>query len=130
MGRVTAISAQPSSGTSTSVVSNIAYEPFGSHTALTYGNGVAESRGFDQDCRLTGITDTGTSTLQNLSYAYHPTNNVHTITDAVNSGNSQSFSHDNLLRLTQATGGNGSYGFAYDKDGNRLSQTLGVVTTN
>jgi hypothetical protein len=79
MGRVTAISAQPSSGTSTSVVSNIAYEPFGSHTALTYGNGVAESRGFDQDCRLTGITDTGTSTLQNLSYEYHPTNNVHTI---------------------------------------------------
>lgn len=57
MGRVTAISAQPSSGTSTSVVSNIAYEPFGSHTALTYGNGVAESRGFDQDCRLTGYPE-------------------------------------------------------------------------
>lgn len=86
MGRITAVNAQPTGGTSTPVLSSVSYEPFGPYNGLTYGNGVAESRGFDQDYRLTGITDTGTSTLQHLSYAYYPTNNVQTITDAVNSG--------------------------------------------
>jgi RHS repeat-associated protein len=56
-------------------------------------------------------------------------NNVQTITDAVNSGDSQSFSYDNLQRLSAATGGYGSFGFTYDNDGNRLSQTFGTVTT-
>jgi RHS repeat-associated protein len=90
----------------------------------------AEARDFDQDYRMTGITDTGNSALQNLGYAYYPTNNVQTITDAVNPGNTQNFSYDNLQRLTQAAGGYGSFGFTYDKDGNRLTQTLGGVTTN
>jgi hypothetical protein len=40
-------------GTSTPVLSNVAYLPFGPYTALTNGNGVAEWRGFDQDYRLT-----------------------------------------------------------------------------
>jgi len=55
---------------------------------------------------------------------------VQTITDAVNAGNSQSFSYDNLQRLSQATGGYGTSGFTYDADGNQLSQTLGAATTN
>ena len=92
MGRITAANAQPSGGTSTPVVSNITYEPFGPYTGLTYGNGIAETYSFDQDYRLTTLTDNGSSPLQNLSYAYYPTNNVQTITDAVNSGNSQSLS--------------------------------------
>ncbi|MGA3133378.1 MAG: hypothetical protein ABSD59_21495, partial [Terracidiphilus sp.] len=121
---------QPSGGTSTPVVSNISYEPFGPYTGLTYGNGVVETRSFDQDYRVTGIADAGTFTLQNLGYAYYPTNNVQTITDAVNTGNSQSFTYDNLQRLSQATGGYGAFGFTYDADGNQLTQTLGTATTN
>jgi RHS repeat-associated protein len=135
MGRITAVAAQPSAGTSTPVVSNVAYEPFGPYTALTYGNGVVETLGFDHDYRLTGITDAGTSRLQNLAYAYYPTNNVQTITDAVNSRNSRSFSYDNLQRLSHAVGScavgcYGSFGYTYDKDGNQLSETLGATTTN
>ncbi len=51
MGRITAVNAPPSGGTSTPVASSIAYEPFGTYSGLTYGNGVAEARGFDQDYR-------------------------------------------------------------------------------
>jgi YD repeat-containing protein len=91
MGRITGVTAKPSGGASQPVVSSIAYEPFGPYTGLTYGNGVAETRGFDQDYRLTALTDTGSSPLQSLTYAYYPTNNVQTITDAVNVGNSQSW---------------------------------------
>ena len=130
MGHVSSVSAQPSGGTSTPVVSSVTYKPFGPYSALTYGNAVAETRSFDQDYRLTGVTDTAPSALQNLGYAYYSTNNVQAITDAVNSGNSQSFSYDNLQRLTNAAGGYGSFAYTYDNDGNRLSQTHGIETTS
>jgi RHS repeat-associated protein len=136
MGRITAVTEKPSGGTSAAVVSSVAYEPFGPDTGLRYGSAGQETRGFDQDYRLTNVTDLGTvrrgvtRVSQNLSYAYFPTNNVQTITDAVNSGNSQSFSYDTLQRLSAATGGYGTYGFTYDKDGNRLTQALGGVTTS
>jgi len=129
MGRITAVTAKPNGGSSTSVVSGIAYQPFGAYTALTFGNSVVEARGFDQDYRLTGITDTASSNIQELTYAYYPTNNVQTITDGVNSGSSQSFNYDNLQRLSQAQGGYGSFSFTYDKDGNRVIQILGPETT-
>ena len=64
--------------------------------------------------------------LQNLGYAYYPTNNVQTITDAVNSGNSQSFSYDNLQRLSSAAGGYGSFAYTYDKDGNLVVDGNGI----
>jgi len=136
MGRITTVSAKPSGGSSTPVASSIAYEPFGPDTGFRYGSGSSETRGFDQDYRLTNVTDLGAvrrglaRVLENLSYAYYPTNNVQTITDAVTSGNSQSFSYDNLQRLSGASGGYGSFAFTYDHDGNRLSQTVGSTTTN
>ena len=42
---------------------------------------------------------------------------------------SQSFVYDNLQRLSSATGSYGTYGYTYDQDGNRLTQTLGTTTT-
>ena len=136
MGRVASVSAQPSGGASTLVASSIAYKPFGPDAGLRYGSAGQQTRSFDQDYRLTNVTDIGTvrrglaRVAENLSYAYYPTNNVQTSTDAVTAGNSQSFGYDNLQRLSAASGGYGSFGFTYDGDGNRLSQTLGATTTN
>jgi RHS repeat-associated protein len=136
MGRVTSVSAQPSGGASTLVASSIAYKPFGPDAGLRYGSAGQQTRSFDQDYRLTNVTDIGTvrrglaRVAENLSYAYYPTNNVQAITDAVTAGNSQSFGYDNLQRLNQASGGYGGFGFTYDGDGNQLSQTHGSTTTN
>jgi len=136
MGRITSASVQPSGGTSTLVASSVTYEPFGPDTGFRYGSGSSEARAFDQDYRMTNVTDLGeirrgeARVLENLSYAYYPTNNVQTITDAVTSGNSQSFSYDSLQRLSQASGGYGSFGFTYDGDGNQLTQALGATTTS
>jgi len=122
MGRITAIGEQPSGGANTSVASNITYEPFGPYNGLTNGNGVGEARGFDQDYRLTGITDIGgSSTLQSLTYGYYPTNNVQTITNAVSSN--------------QNTGSaNMSYGYGTGSDllaslsmGGTVVQTIGYT---
>lgn len=137
MGRVTSISAQPSGGTSTSVASSIAYEPFGPYRGLTYGNAVAESHGLDQDYRLTGITDSGSSTLQSLAYAYYPTNNVQTITDTVNSGNGLNFGSmtasygygsgsDRLTTLS--VGGVVTQAIGYTADGRIASLNPGIQT--
>jgi RHS repeat-associated protein len=120
MGRITGVGEQPSGGANTSVASNITYEPFGPYNGLTNGNGVAEARGFDQDYRLTGITDIGgSSTLQSLTYGYYPTNNVQTITNAVAS--SQNVGSANM-----------SYGYGTGSDlltslsvGGTVMQTIG-----
>jgi len=135
MGRVTSVSAQPSGGTSTPVASSVGYEPFGPDTGFRYGSAGQETRGFDQDYRLTNVTSLGTvrrglvHVFENLSYAYYPTNNVQTITDNLNSGNSQSLSYDSLQRLSEAAGSYGSLGYTYDGDGNQLTQALGATTT-
>jgi len=136
MGRVASVSAQPSGGASTLVASSIAYKPFGPDAGLRYGSAGQQTRSFDQDYRLTNVTDIGTirrglaRVAENLSYAYYPTNNVQAIADAVTAGNSQSFGYDSLQRLSTAAGGYGSFGFTYDGDGNQLSQTQGSTTTN
>jgi YD repeat-containing protein len=59
MGRITSASVQPSGGASTLVASGVTYEPFGPDTGFRYGSAGQETRGFDQDYRLTNITDLG-----------------------------------------------------------------------
>ncbi|MFZ0734725.1 MAG: RHS repeat domain-containing protein, partial [Candidatus Sulfotelmatobacter sp.] len=59
MGRITSVSVQPSGGASTPVAASVAYEPLGPDTGFRYGSGSSETRGFDQDYRLTNVTDLG-----------------------------------------------------------------------
>ncbi len=136
MGRITGIKAGlivasvRQSITPLPVVSNISYEPFGPVTALTFGNNVAETRSFDLDYRLTNLSDTGNAAVQNLTYAYDAGDNVRTITDSVNPGNSQTLGYDVLNRLSSATGGYGNYSWTYNPASSRLTETLGMVTTS
>jgi RHS repeat-associated protein len=129
MGRVTGVTAQPLGGPATSVLSKIVYQPFGPPNAMTYGNGVAESRSFDLDYRLTALTGTGSNKVQSLSYGYNAANDVLSITDAVTSVNSQTFGYDALDRLTSATGAYGTLAYTYDRNGNRLTESPAAPIT-
>jgi RHS repeat-associated protein len=130
MGRITGVNATPpGSTTPATVLSGIGYEPFGPVNAMTYGNGVADARTFDPDYRMISLADTGTGTVQSLSYIYDPSNNLKTITDHVNSSNSQTLAYDALNELTGASGSYGTFAWTYDPVGNRLTQRLGSVTT-
>ena len=124
MGRVTGISTQPTGAGAklVPVISSITYQPFGPPTALTYGNGVTETRTFDADYRETLRADTGKTPVQKLGYAYDPADNVSGITDSVTAGNSQAFGYDVLNRLTSAKGGYGTLAYRYDAIGNRLAE--------
>jgi uncharacterized protein (TIGR03437 family) len=130
LGRITAVSAQaPGAAAAVPIVSNVTYEPFGPVTGLKYGNGVAETRSFDLDYRLTAIIDAGNKQVQNLAYGYDAADNVLSVTDAITSGNTQRLGYDALDRLTSATGTYGSLGYSYDAVGNRLTQTVGTAAT-
>ena len=115
----------PASTVAGNAITNATYEPFGPLYTLTYGNGVNESRRFDLDYRVLSLTDAGTSTLQSLTYAYDANDNVSSIADGVTAGNSQAFGYDVLNRLITASGNYGAFAWTYDKNGNRLTQTLG-----
>jgi RHS repeat-associated protein len=119
----------PASVSAGNAITNATYEPFGPLYTLSYGNGVNESRSFDLDYRVTSLTDTGATELQNLSYVYDANDNVSSIADGVTPANSQAFGYDVLNRLTSAAGAYGVFGWTYDKVGNRLKQILGGATT-
>jgi RHS repeat-associated protein len=123
MGRITGVSAAQGSGATKTVVSSVAYHPFGPISALTFGNGITETRSFDPDDRLTSLA----ATVEKLSYGYDAANNVLSVTDGVNSANSQSFGYDPLNRLTTASGSYGALAYTYDSDGNRLTESSSVT---
>jgi RHS repeat-associated protein len=133
MGRVTGITAKPpGAGSPSNVATGITYEPFGPVTGLAFGNGLTESRSYDTDYRSTTITATA-PTVQNLTYGYFANNSVNTITDAVNSLNSQTLGYDALDRLTSAASGTGGYGtwsWTWDPVNNVKTQVVNGTTTN
>ena len=86
----------------------------------TYGNGVAETRGYDGNTgRLTTITDAAGGTgVMSRSYGFDALGNVLSRTDGVNHL-TDSFAYDGLNRLTAATtGGAATVNYSYDKIGN------------
>lgn len=132
-GYLQRVLARPPGASTASTVASLTHLPFGPISSADYHNGIAEAWTFDLDYRTTNIADTlPHKTVQSLAYVYDNDNNITTITDAVNAANSQTLGYDVLNRLTSAasgTGGYGSYGWTYDKLGNRLTQTVGSATT-
>jgi RHS repeat-associated protein/uncharacterized repeat protein (TIGR01451 family) len=131
MGRVTGISGlAPGAGAKPqTLLSAIAYQPFGPVSAQTYGNGVKETRAYDPDYRLTSLTDAGTTLVQSLAYGYDAANNVLSIADGVNPANSQTLAYDALDQLASAKGAYGVLGYTYDAVGNRLTSTTALAAT-
>ena len=119
-GRVTQVTSTKESITST-LAENISYLPFGPLQGLTYGNGTALSKTFDQLYRL---TDLSAGSVQGLGYGLDSVGNITAITDNLDPARSQTFGYDDLYRLTSATGVYGAISYTYDKVGNRLTKTL------
>lgn len=129
MGRVTDITFAPNRAAALPVASGIDYLPFGPESGLTFGNGIIETRRFDQDYRLTGLTGAGLAPVQDLTYAYDAADNVLSIADGVDAPSTQGFGYDTLDRLIAATGAYGVLGYTYDSVGNRLTQRIGAALT-
>ncbi len=106
----------------------ITYVPFGPVDAMTYGNSLEHTRGYDLDYRVTQLLTGDVSTLQAVTYTYDDANNIIGITNVLDGSRTQAFGYDELNRLTGADGIYGDYAYTYDANGNRQTQTLGMAT--
>jgi RHS repeat-associated protein len=126
LGRVTSVTTKANAAASpVNVATAITYMPFGPIASLLHGNALTATFTWDQDYRLSGLVTTqGGTTIQNLSYGYNLADNVTSVTDNLAAGRNQTFTLDDLQRLTSATGAYGSITYTYDAADNRLTRNL------
>ncbi len=123
LGRVSQITTTKGTATQT-VVSSVAYRPFGPSQGFTFGNGQTYTRGFDQDGRIASYTLGN----QSLAVGYDAASRVGFLSDVGTPANSTTYAYDNLDRLVQAITPATPYAYAYDAVGNRVSKTVGSAT--
>lgn len=123
-GQITSVSATQPGHSAATIATGIAWQPFGPVRALTWGNGVTDTRTYDFAYRTLTIRDTGTSgDIQYLSYGYDADDNVKAVVDFASATNNQQITYDNLDRITYAS--SGAYtlisSITYDSNSNRKS---------
>lgn len=131
-GLVSAVSTKPSaSGTVQNLATSVAYQPFGPLKSLTYGNGLALTRSYDQNYWLTGtsVAATGVTRL-NLTFGRNPNGQLSGVTDNAATGRDADFGYTDSGRLQYGVGPWGDQGYGYDASGNRTDyqSTVGGVT--
>ncbi|MBL7197061.1 MAG: RHS repeat-associated core domain-containing protein, partial [Candidatus Omnitrophica bacterium] len=112
----------PGTGGDVVYVQDTKYNANGQIEEITYGNGRKTTYNYDLNNlrleRLLTANTAGSDPVQDLSYIFDPVGNVKQITDVVNS-NTQSFSYDDLNRLTSAIGPHyGTQTYKYNAIGN------------
>jgi len=114
-GRVIAVD-KTADGVTESLAAGVRYEPFGPVSVFTFGNGQAMNAFFDEDYRLTHL-----QSGHGLDWVlgHDPVGNILDIADQIDPSKSQTFTYDDVYRLTTATGGYGNESFDYDANGNR-----------
>ncbi|HEY4370041.1 MAG TPA: RHS repeat-associated core domain-containing protein [Steroidobacteraceae bacterium] len=106
------------------LLGNVTYEPFGAVSGWTWGNGTAAVRTYDGDGNVSTVSSAGAKT-----YTYDDASRITGITDGGNSALSWGYGYDSLDRLNSAATTTQSQSFAYDANGNRLTQGGDVTST-
>jgi RHS repeat-associated protein len=122
LGRIQGITT--TQGTAQTVVSSVAYYPFGGVQGFTFGNSQIYTRGYDTDGRIAAYT-LGT---QSFALGYDNASRISFINDIGDPPNSNTYGYDNLDRLTSAVIPSTPFAFTYDGVGNRLTKTVGSST--
>jgi RHS repeat-associated protein len=102
--------------TNENLLTGISYMPFGPASSYMFGNGLSHFMSFDTDYRVNAIQVGG---VLSRNYNYDNADNIAGIVDAVSNTKSQTFTYDQLDRLTSANGIYGYQAFSYDAVGNR-----------
>jgi RHS repeat-associated protein len=100
------------------LLSSVTYEPFGPPRGWTWGNATSEVRLHN--------TDGNTSQVSGTESVFFGFDNAFRITSATNASNSAlswTYGYDALDRLISASKTGATYGWTFDADGNRLTQT-------
>jgi RHS repeat-associated protein len=103
----------------TTVLNGVTYEPFGGVNAWTWGDSSTTSRTFNGDGLISQIVTAGVT----LGYSFDNANRITGISDSSSSSLTWSYGYDVLDRLTSASTSAITDGWTYDANGNQLSQT-------
>jgi YD repeat-containing protein len=123
LGRVNQVSTTKAGQTQT-VVSAVAYQPFGGVKGYTLGNGQTYARSIDLDGRIASYT----LGSQAFAIGYDAASRIEFISDLGAPVNSNTYGYDALDRLTSATTPGVPYSYGYDAVGNRTSKTVSAAT--
>jgi YD repeat-containing protein len=115
-----------------STITGITYYTSGSFIGLpqsfTYANGPTVTLTYNNRNLTTQIT--AGSSIVNLGYGYDDNRgNMTLMSDYLNSSRSQTFSYDNINRLSTFNGSWGTGSYTYNTAGNRLSKTVAGTST-
>lgn len=106
-------------GTTTPILSNATYEPFGAVRGWTWGNGATVIRSHNTDGNASVISSTGL----HLSFQYDNALRTQNVSDLDTTALSWTYSYDVLDRLNAANDATNSESWTYDGNGNRITQT-------
>jgi RHS repeat-associated protein len=119
--RQATLSLRDGTGPLQTVAGSSSYLPEGPLAQLTLGNGLAETRAFNQRYLPTAIQVAG---RLDWSYSNDAAGNVTAIADNLNAAASRTYGYqDYQYYLTQGDGPWGTRSWSYDRIGNRLSET-------
>jgi RHS repeat-associated protein len=117
-GKVSGISLQPPRGAAIPLLSQIAYQPFGSAMSWRLGNGATYSRTFDQDGRVAKLALPSSDAVA-LTY-----DAASRITGLAETGlPAKAFGYDALDRIVSYASGTNTQTYGYDASGNRTAFT-------
>ena len=122
LGRTSAIDAVIS-GINTALLSDVAYRADGALTASQHGNGIAETRTYDQQGRLAQQT---IGTADSVVLTYDANSNV---LSRDTQTNTHTHGYDVLNRLATETNDGATLDYTYDPNGNRLTTDDGAQAT-
>jgi RHS repeat-associated protein len=129
-GRVSGVQVTPKGSTTAppTVVSNVAYLPFGPLTSYTLGNGQTVTRSYDASYRLTDVV----SPALTLHFALDAMGDITGIGNAPGaSPATESYHYDPLYRIKDATEASGTVleSYTYNLTGDRLTKTASDLDT-
>jgi RHS repeat-associated protein len=104
---------------STTILSGATYFPFGPVSGWTWGNSTSTSRTYDTDGKISVINTAADA----IDFGYDNAFRITGVTDTGTSANSWTLGYDVLDRINSASKTGTTYGWTYDADGNRLTQT-------
>ncbi|MGH8672337.1 MAG: RHS repeat-associated core domain-containing protein, partial [Burkholderiales bacterium] len=111
-------------GTTQTIVSNVAYQPFGGVKSFVFGNGQSYTRRYDFDGRIAAYS------LANQSHAvgFDAASRITSLSATANPTPLQNYGYDALDRLTSTVTATTNFGYSYDAVGNRRTSTVGANT--
>ncbi len=118
-GQVTGIN-ELTGGITQNLLTSTSYVPFGPAKSLTLGNSKTTTKTHNLNGQLASIDVSG---IYQSSLTYNSDSNITGLANTVTPTSNQSFTYDELDRVTDATGAYGTLGYSYDSASNRMTKT-------